>query len=322
MLLVENKNNDPSWNLALEEHLLNIAGKDGIDLVMFWRNSPSVIIGCFQNAFEEVDLSAAEKFGVKVVRRSTGGGAVYHDLGNLNYSFLLSNKRLEDLDFALLSEPIVRALRKLGLPVTVSGRNDLLVDGRKFSGIAQRAEGSTLLHHGTIMHHVDLTKLPMFLQVDPAKFQSKGVKSIRSRVTNLSEHLPPWVDVTAIEEALTEEICTGHHRLTQEDFKEVQRIKEAKYGAWDWNIGNSPTFTVTRSQRFAWGQISLNFKVDDALVTEAKVFGDFFGQDLQGWEISVQNLPYDGAALKSSIVRLADYIEGAGQTDLMKLAEA
>ena len=177
---------NPHYNLAVEEHLFR---NEQEDVCMLWQNEPTVVIGKNQNAFAEVDPDALRKDGVHLARRITGGGAVYHDLGNVNFSFVSVNSADTGLDFARFTAPILAALRSLGVHAELSGRNDLLLDGQKFSGNAQYSANGRTLHHGTLLFDTDLTALSRYLRPDEEKLKSKGIRSVRSRVTNLKPHL-------------------------------------------------------------------------------------------------------------------------------------
>ncbi|MDR2368402.1 MAG: lipoate--protein ligase [Deltaproteobacteria bacterium] len=319
MILVDNPSRDPSWNLALEERLFQRAGLTGRGHAMLWRNGPSVIVGRFQNAFEELDPQAAQAAGVKVVRRSTGGGAVYHDLGNLNYTLAVPHDNVERIDFKTLAVPVVEILRELGVPAELSGRNDLTVSGLKFSGTAQMVSQNSLLYHGTLMYDVDLTRLSTILRVAPEKYLSKGAKSIRSRVTNLKEWLPPDIDLDVIESRLAERLGPEKVQPSEEDMAAAREIQAAKYGNWEWNWGRSPESTVTMDRRFPWGWINLRFQVVDGLVAMAKVYGDFFGGDLGEAEKALLGLPFEGDELTRRVGDLANAIDGASPGDLIGL---
>ena len=320
MFLIDNKSHDPAWNLALEEHLFRLAGRNGQNYVMFWRNAPSIIVGRFQNTAEEIDEAAVAEAGVKVVRRPTGGGAVYHDLGNLNYSFIVAHDNLSDFDFSALTEPILKTLRHLGVAAEPAGRNDLTVGGLKFSGTAQEAGPASVLYHGTLLYDVDLNRLGQLLKVDPAKYESKGVKSVRSRVCNLKPLLPKNFSLQDLEDELVREIKARPLSLTPADLVAVKEIRAAKYDRWEWNWGRSPEFTVRQDKRFTWGAISLRLKVVDGYIREAGIFGDFFSRDLRNLEIGLLGLRYDGCELTEALSPLTRLVRGASTEDVGILA--
>lgn len=323
MFLVPAYGHDPAWNLALEEYLFHLAARTGRSFVRLWRNAPSIIVGRFQNTAEEIDEAAVLREGVTVVRRLTGGGAVYHDLANLNYTLVATHDNLAEFDFRALAEPILRTLRGLGVAAELSGRNDLTVDGRKFSGTAQHAGQASVLYHGTLLYDTDLTRLERLLRPAPDKFLSKGFQSVRSRVTNLKDWLPPGCTLGRLEEELRRELAAlTAYDLTAADLAAVEALTRAKYAAWSWNWGESPEFTVRRERRFPWGRASLRLKVTDGFIVEARLFGDFFGRDLELLEKSLAGLPYTAAALEEALERLdpARFIAGAAPQDLRGLA--
>ena len=320
MFLIENKSHDPAWNLALEEHLFQLAGRNGQSYVMFWRNAPSVIVGRFQNTAEEIDETAVAEAGVRVIRRSTGGGAVYHDLGNLNYSLIVAHDDLAGFDYRSLADPILKTLAGLGVAAELSGRNDLTVGGLKISGTAQQSGPSSVLYHGTLLYDVDLYRLSRMLKVDPAKYESKGVKSIRSRVCNLKPLLAANFLLKDLEAELVRAIKPLPLALSRSDLAAVHEIKTAKYDRWDWNWGRSPEFTARLEQRFPWGKISLRLNVVDGRIREAKIFGDFFSHDLGELESGLHGRRYDGLELMEALRPLTQLVRGASEKDLTVLA--
>ncbi len=324
MFLVPAYGHDPAWNLALEEYLFHLAARTGQSFVRFWRNAPSIIVGRFQNTAEEIDEAGAFREGVRVVRRLTGGGAVYHDLANLNYTLVVAHDNLAGFDFRALADPILRTLRGLGIPVELSGRNDLTVRGRKFSGTAQHAGPASVLYHGTLLYDTDLSRLTRLLRPDPDKFLSKGFKSVRSRVTNLREWLPPEITLEHLEAELRRELAAPPAALSAGDLAAVDELARARYAAWAWNWGESPEFTVRRERRFPWGRASLRLNVVNGLIVEARLFGDFFGRDLEVLEEGLAGVPYTAAALEAALDRLdpARLIAGAAPHDLRSLALA
>ena len=184
---------DPAYNLAFEEYVLRNK-KEG-DFLLLWQNDNAVIIGRNQNTEEEIDKAFVEAHGIKVVRRITGGGAVYHDLGNLNYSFITDCTAFNKDALAAFTEPVAAALRALGAPAQLSGRNDIVIEGKKVSGTAQRIQDGRILHHGTLLFQSDPEMIAGALKADPDKFRSKSTKSVRSRVGNIADYLLSYVSL-------------------------------------------------------------------------------------------------------------------------------
>ncbi|SDX79763.1 lipoate--protein ligase [Paenibacillus sp. CF384] len=283
MRIIDNgNNNDPSWNLALEEYALRHLGGDGEDYLLFYINEPSIIIGKNQNTAEEVNGAYVEENGIHVVRRLSGGGAVYHDLGNLNFSFITSDDGRSFHNFRKFTEPVVEALRKLGVEAELSGRNDLQVGERKISGNAQFASKGRMFSHGTLLFNSEVDSIVSALNVNPAKFESKATKSVRSRVANITEFLREPLTMEQFRQFLLESIFGSSseipaYKLTDADLAAVQKLAEERYRSWDWNYGRSPAFNVRQVKRLTAGTFDVRLNVQEGVITEASVFGDFFG---------------------------------------------
>ena len=269
---------DPTFNLALEETLFTSLDEHSEPIFMLWQNAPSIIIGCHQNALQEINLGEVEEKKLPVVRRSTGGGAVYHDLGNLNFSFLEYRPGARQVDFRRYLEPIVAALDKLGVKAEISGRNDLEAGGRKVSGSAQRLSQGRVLHHGTLLVNADFEAMTRALQPDPEKYLSKGVASVRARVANISEFWNKGTTLDDLCKGLAEEICDGDAKLPCSVLAKARELQQARYADWEWNIGRSPAFTSHTEQRFPFGRIQLCLAVKGGCITDCRIYGDFFAQ--------------------------------------------
>ena len=287
MLFVPNENNDPRINLAIEIFLLQEMKVDE-PILLFYINEPSIIIGRNQNTIEEINKDYVDAHGIHVVRRFSGGGAVYHDFGNLNFSFIMPDDGNSFRDFEKLTKPIVQALHEMGVEgAQLKGRNDLVIDDMKFSGNAMYATNGRMFAHGTIMFDSDINEVVNALKVRKDKIESKGIKSIRSRVTNIKPFLPKdKQDMTT--EAFREEILlkifgvdsvdqVKTYTLTEEDWVKINEISDKYYRNWDWNYGKSPAFDIERRKRFPIGSIEVRFNVQEGKITEAKIYGDFFG---------------------------------------------
>ena len=280
MDLYWNGRTDPAYNLALEEIM---AAQAETPFVMLWRNRPAVILGRNQNAYAEFDAAYAREHGVAVVRRMTGGGAVYHDCGNLNYTIFSFGTDADGrfTDFASFAGPVLDALRSLGVDAAFSGRNDILVGGRKVSGSAKRIHDGRVLFHGTLLFDVDLEAMTAVLTPPQTKIEAKGVSSVRSRVANLKEFLPD-MDCEAFRLALQRELLklSGTDApLTIPDnwMREAERTADERYRSWDWTFGASPGFTFTRTKRFPSGTVTARLDVHHGVIRGAEFTGDFFG---------------------------------------------
>ena len=324
MYLLENNCTDPAWNLALDEYLLT---RFPGEVIALWRNGPSVIIGKNQNALEEIDLDFVRSRQIPVVRRLTGGGAVFHDLGNLNYTLVQPCGTGDFNNYAKFTKPIVDFLATLGVEAALSGRNDLLVDGQKFSGNAQAVRGGHILHHGTLLFSADLSRLAGALRPQAIKLESKGVKSVSSRVTNLAGHLPAPMEVEEFLERLRTYFlqtvsgltpCT----LTAAWSAAVDDLCREKYRSWDWNFGAAPRYTWSRAIKFPFGLVDARLDVDHGIIRSAALYGDYFGRlDSAGLAGRLVGLPHRREDLLPVLqtIPLWDYIAGCGPEDLLAL---
>lgn len=276
VIYMETGSTDPAYNLAFEEYILSHK-KDG-DYLLLWQNDNTIVIGQNQNTEEEINREFVEKHGIHVVRRTTGGGAVYHDLGNLNYSFITDAGEKETINFRRFAEPVVETLRSLGLDAEASGRNDILVSGCKVSGTAQRVLGSRVLHHGTLLFCSNPEMIAGALKADPEKFKSKAVKSVRSRVGNIKSFLNDEMELPEFRDYLKKTLSgTGftEEALTAQEIEEVLRLKKEKYDTWEWNFGRSPQYERKNRRRFDGGTLECRLTVAEGVVQEIKFYGDF-----------------------------------------------
>jgi len=274
---------DPYINLALEEYVLQNFGHEDTFL-LFYINEPSIIIGKNQNSIEEINRDYVESNNIKVVRRLSGGGAVYHDEGNLNFSFITRAAGDSFHNFAKFTEPVVQALNALGVPAELVGRNDLLVEGRKISGNAQFATKGRMFNHGTLMFDSEIEHVVQALNVSKEKIESKGIKSIRSRVANISEYLTEPMTMEQFKEHILRSIFAVDdvkdvptYELTEEDWQRVHEISENRYQRWEWNFGKSPAFNMKVSHKFPSGLLDVRLDVKKGIIENCKIYGDFFG---------------------------------------------
>lgn len=284
MIFIENEGiTDPSINLAIEEYCLrNLEGDK--DYLLFYINEPSIIIGRNQNTLEEINHEYVEQKGIHVIRRISGGGAVYHDYGNLNFSFM-TDYSFESLNnFKKFTAPVIKALNNMGIAAELKGRNDIVVDDRKISGNAQFSSGKRMFSHGTLLFDSELSEIANALNVKMSKIESKGHKSVRSRVANISEFMSEKMDIQTFRANILkslyeerEEFETYH--LTENEWEGVYKLRDEKYSNWDWNYGHSPRFNIKRTKRFSIGEIDLRIYVEKGIIKEFKVYGDFFGKE-------------------------------------------
>lgn len=281
MLFIDNKGiTDPRINLAIEEYALK-----NLDInesyLLFYINEPSIIIGKNQNTIEEINTDYVEKEGLHVVRRLSGGGAVYHDLGNLNFSFITKDDGESFHNFKKFTEPVVTALHKLGVKAELSGRNDIIAEGRKISGNAQFSTKGRMFSHGTLLFDSEMENVVSALRVKKDKIESKGIKSIRSRVANISEFLSEKMTIEQFRSTLLDYIFDGsdveEYVLTEEDWKNIHKLSKERYQNWDWNYGKSPKFNLQHSHRFPVGSVDVRLDVNKGKIENCKIYGDFFG---------------------------------------------
>ncbi len=260
MKYIVNNSHNPAYNVALEAYAFReLLAED--ELFILWINEPTIVIGKHQNAIEEINKTYTDEHGIHVVRRLSGGGAVYHDLNNLNYT-IISNKSQEGaFDFKTFSQPVIETLADLGVTATFTGRNDLEIDGKKFCGNAQAYYKGRMMHHGCLLFDVDMTVLGNALQVSKDKIESKGVKSVRARVTNILDELPKKMTVEAFSNQLLNKMKESYPDMTEyvfsdDELKNIQALADQQFGTWDWTYGEAPEYTIKRSVRYPAGKIT------------------------------------------------------------------
>ena len=311
MLLINNADTNPYFNLAMEEYFLKNATED---LFILWRNENAIIVGKNQNTLTEINYEYVKENNIKVVRRQSGGGAVFHDLGNINFTFISCNDNSFS-DFKRFTMPIIEALENLNIHAEFSGRNDLLINNQKFSGNAQYNYKNKVMHHGTLLFSSQINDLSNALKVKPSKFEGKGVKSVKSRVTNISQHLENNMNVLEFKEYLMNFINNkdknnNFYELSEQDINEINKLVEEKYSTWDWNFGNSPKYSLNNEVKCPGGNIEFSLNVEKGLIKEIKFFGDFFGKkDVSHIEDLLINTKHNESSIKDVLnnVDINDY---------------
>lgn len=314
MLIIRRDNTDPYFNIATEEYVLKEIAEDSF---MLWRNEPTIIVGKHQNTLAEINLDYIKQNNIKVVRRLSGGGAVFHDLGNLNFTFTMKSEDENLINFRKYTDPILEVLQKLGIDAKFEGRNDLTIDGRKFSGNAMHIWKNKVLSHGTLLFSSHMPDLSAALNVDPLKFSDKAVKSVRSRVTNISEHLKVPMTVMEFAKLIEEHIVSKYpdatfYELSPKDNARIQEMVQKKYGTWDWNFGYSPKYNlkkVVRTEKA--GTIEFDLDVQDGVIKKVWIFGDYFGiRDTDELVKALEGVPHKEEAIQEALsgFNLHDYI--------------
>ena len=315
MKTILNNSLDPRFNLALEEYVLKYLPTDE-DFIFLWQNANSVIIGRNQNTIEEVNAQYVNDHKVNVVRRITGGGAVYHDLGNLNFSFITNTTKDNVNNYRKFTDPVIEALQSYGVPAEFGGRNDILVEGMKISGNAQAFYKHRFLHHGTILFNADLTMLGKILNPKPDKIESKGIKSVRSRVTNILPYFKSVPTMEAFKDRLLKKLLNTNdlkpfiYTLTDKDLAKINELKETKFSTWDWNYGESPAFTVEKYGRYEGGGVSFRLNIENGMIKHVKIFGDFLGsKDIHDVEQALTSITFEPSSVTKALspLPLDDY---------------
>ncbi|SHJ42796.1 lipoate--protein ligase [Hespellia stercorisuis] len=276
-ILMVNESTDPYFNLALEEYLLTHYEKGTI--IMLWQNERTIVVGRHQNTLEEINRKYVEDHGIRVVRRMTGGGAVYHDLGNLNYSFITDRSESGDEGMKQFAGYVIRALAEIGVEAAFSGRNDILVQEKKVSGTAQHIHKNRILHHGCLLYASDIAQVAASLNVRAEKFQSKSVKSVRSRVGNITDFLEEAVPLDEFKKILIRTILQDDTyrtlTLTPEELAAVERLKTEKYESWSWNYGNPIPCSVHNVRKLRGGFLEICAEVVRGIIENCRIYGDY-----------------------------------------------
>ncbi|MDP2336904.1 MAG: lipoate--protein ligase [Bacteroidota bacterium] len=268
-------NTDPYFNLAAEEYFLKNFQED---FFMLWRSRPSVVVGKHQNALAEINHEFVQKNQIPVARRLSGGGTVFHDPGNVNFTFIRNVAKIQEVNFNVFTVPIVEALKKLGVEAYTTGRNDLLIEGKKISGNAEHIHKNRVLHHGTLLFDSHLEDLKGALKADLSKFEDKAVQSKRSEVTNIANYLPNPLSVGDFKDFLFTEIRKNIpeskvYEPTEADNEAIQKLSIEKYQTWNWIFGYSPRYRFTNKLETENGEIHINLLVEKGLLVEVSLSG-------------------------------------------------
>ena len=324
MRYLKNPSTNPYYNMAFDEYCLESLPIDE-PVFFLWQNRPAVIVGYNQEVNTEVNLDYLKEKGIDLVRRVTGGGAVYHDLENLNYTIVGRSEDLER-DYPQYAALMMKALQALGVPATLSGRNDILVDGKKVSGFAKRVCKNRLMVHGTLMYNVDVDVLTHVLNPSTTKLQSKGIASVRSRVTNLCNYLPELSDIQAfknrLEEILSNNYSDAEYKLSETDLAHIQQLTDEKFATWEWNYGRSPKATLVHSARLACGTVEIHLTLAENRIASCRFGGDFLGNlPASDVEKALTGIPYEINEIRKCLskIEISRYFDRVSADDLLEM---
>ena len=324
MRYLKNPSTNPYYNMAFDEYCLESLPIDE-PVFFLWQNRPAVIVGYNQEVNTEVNLDYLKEKGIDLVRRVTGGGAVYHDLENLNYTIVGRSEDLER-DYPEYAALMMKALQALGVPATLSGRNDILVDGKKVSGFAKRVCKNRLMVHGTLMYNVDVDVLTHVLNPSTTKLQSKGIASVRSRVTNLCNYLPELSDIQAfknrLEEILSNNYSDAEYKLSETDLAHIQQLTDEKFATWEWNYGRSPKATLVHSARLACGTVEIHLTLAENRIASCRFGGDFLGNlPASDIEKALTGIPYEINEIRKCLSKLeiSRYFDRVSADNLLEM---
>lgn len=308
MLCISHPNTDPWFNLAAEEYMLKNFSQN---CFMLWRNEKAIIVGKHQNALAEINLDYVRENDIKVVRRLSGGGTVFHDLGNLNFTFIMNGGEGQLVNFRKYTQPILDVLHRLGVDASFGGRNDLVIQGRKFSGNAEHVFKKRVLHHGTLLFTSQIEDLENALRVNPVKYTDRGIKSVRSRVGNISEHLKESLSILEFKDAIMNYVVEKFpesipYLYTNDDLAAISLLAEKKYASWEWNFGYSPLYILQKVIKTQAGLIDLRLQVEKGIIREANLRCDFVDKrKLSEIEDLLKGSPHLEAAILKTLQQVA-----------------
>ena len=311
MIYIETGSTDVYYNFGLE-YYFTVEKQLQDTVFLFWQTTPTLMVGKYQNVLEEINKPYADEHNIQIVRRMSGGGTIYTDLGGWQFSFI-QHKETGEIEFQQYIAPVIDALEELGVHAEFNGRNDLTIDGKKFSGNAQYRLENSIVHHGSLLFDTDICRMVESTTVDSYKILSKSIKSVRDRVTNISEHMPDSMDVKTFKECMVRHIMNGSdavYEVTPEDDKRIREIAEEKFNRWECIYGADPKFNIERMGRLAGGKIQFKIDVQKGIIKNAAIYGDFFSS-LDGSTIcsALIGCRYEQNAVLDSLI--AHCIDGA-----------
>lgn len=306
MLCIYHESTDPYFNVATDEYILKYLEED---CFMLWRNDNAIIVGQYQNTLSEINYDYVKAHHIAVVRRLSGGGAVYHDLGNLNFSFTKAGKDANLSDFEKFTRPILEVLQQLGVDARFEGKNDLTIEGRKFAGNAAHIYKNKILHHGCLLFSSEMRNVSEALKINPVKYIDKAVKSVPKRVTNISDHLKTPVSIEEFTKLVMDHVISTNpdsrlYTFTPEDLKKIKQLRDAKYVTQEWNYGKSPDYNFKKAVRTPGGLLEMNMEVKKGVIEKVRIFGDFFSEKgIVAIEEALANTDHEEKAIRAVLSR-------------------
>ncbi len=315
MLCIQSESPDPYFNLSSEEYLLRCFEKD---VFLLYRNSPSIIVGKHQNTLAEINYDFVRKNRIAVARRISGGGTVFHDFGNLNFAFFTGGREGELVNYRRYTFPIIEALGKMGLKAILGERNELLLGNLKISGTASHVHKQRVMHHGTLLFSSEMDDLSDALKAQSDRFSDRAVKSVSSKVTNISDHLARRIGVDEFQEQIYNHVLKSMDDNTiynygDHDLIEIAKLRKSKFSTWEWNFGYSPKYQLNNNLKFEAGNIHIRLNVVKGIIGEVKIQGDFISEKgihvLEDMLVGSFHNP-ESLRLRLSGILIADYITG------------
>jgi len=324
MIYIVSKSNKPDFNIAMEEYCFKQM-KEQDKIFILWINEPSIIVGKHQNTIEEINTEYVKEHGIHVVRRISGGGAVYHDLNNLNYTIISNENKGVEFNFKTFSEPVIQTLAELGVKAEFSHRNDIIIDGKKICGNAQAYINGRIMHHGCLLFDTDLTVLSKALEAPKDKIKSNSIKSVKSPVDNILPHLQEKISVDEFANRILEQMKRKfpemkEYYLSEIDLEIIEKNRKEKFDSWEWNYGYSPKFNISREKRFKAGKVQVSADIENSAIQKIKFYGTFFGNndDVSQVEEALTGVRYNKKDVREflSNIPFNDYFAGFSLEEL------
>ena len=308
MIYINSNSTSPYFNFALEEYLLTKKDLGDNEIFLFWRTNPTVMVGRYQNTYNEINEKYVKENNINVVRRNSGGGTIYTDMGTWQFTFIDKNYEEEGISFGKFTGPIVDALQNQGVDAHFNSRNDLLIGKRKFSGNAQYRKGNAILHHGSILFNTDIKSRVESITVSEEKIIAKGIKSVRERVINVSEVMSETITTEDFRDIMINSLLKNSttYTLTEDDLKAISKIQKEKFESWDWNYGKNPLFNINKWKRFDGGRIDFKLDVKKGIIRNCTIEGDFF---LNGDISKVEKAFIDCKYVREDVSNLLDKLD-------------